>query len=215
MKRFSERRGAVDHRAAAADGVGFRAGGAVDDRGEVASLRDAIDDFRLDADLRGVALDVDQRRLRRDLHRLGDARDRQREVDLQGLPEVHLDVGGFLGVEALKRGRHFVDSRAAATGSGRHRWCRPWSTARRRGAGCGLRPSHPAAHRRTHPSRLLRSSRAYPAPTRLSSSTGIAQERLTSRRNVSSFSPPQRMCLELLSKSDEILRVCKWLGSNG
>ena len=78
--------------------------------GEIAPLRDAIDDVRLDADRGGVALDVDERRFRRHLDRLGHAGDRQREIDLQRLPEVQLNVRDFLGVEALQRGADFINA---------------------------------------------------------------------------------------------------------
>ena len=55
--------------------------------------------------------DVDDRRLRRDLHRLGHARQRQREVDLLDLAERHAHVHRLPRHEALEVRGHLVVAR--------------------------------------------------------------------------------------------------------
>src|SRR5262249_46095060 len=63
-----------------------------EDLGEVTPLRDAIDSLRRDDRDARVLLDVDEWRLRRDLHGFADACDRHRQIDRQDLAERKDDV---------------------------------------------------------------------------------------------------------------------------
>ena len=101
---------AVDRQAAE---LGFRvgAGRLRDERREIAALREQIDLLARDVRLPRALLDVDERRLGRDLHRFGDAGQPERQIHLLDLAEADADVRLLLRCEALQRRGDLVGAR--------------------------------------------------------------------------------------------------------
>ena len=79
-------------------------GAEVTSAGEVAALRNPLDDLGLDVGAGGVLLDVDERRLAGDVHASRSRRPTASvEIDLEHLAELEPDVGRLRRLESLQR----------------------------------------------------------------------------------------------------------------
>src|SRR4030095_11911240 len=79
--------------------------------GEIASLRNALDDLRLHVSAGRVLLHVDQRRFRCNLHGFGDRFYDENQIDLQYLTELEPYIGSLGRLEALQSRGDLVAAR--------------------------------------------------------------------------------------------------------
>ena len=100
----------VDLQAAGAGLVVGARGGRHDAR-EIPSARNPFDEFLGDACRRGILLDVDDGGFSGDLHRFGNTREPEGEVDLQDLPEHQGHIADLLLGKSSQRGGQFVAPR--------------------------------------------------------------------------------------------------------